>query len=544
MAISPVLTISTSPWGLTMRSKASILSAEPVTSIVIVRRATSTILARKISANWMISARFSTAEETLNSAISRATVSSGSMSRIFRTLTSLCSCLVTWSIGWTAPSTVRVIRETSGSSVGPTASVSMLKPRRLNRPAIRARTPGRFSTRIERTCLRPVSSPAAASRSSSLIRSGVPASISAHHVPGGCAGRDHRVAVLFLGDANVEEDRALGGERLAHRPLDLVLVVDHHSPAAEGLGQLRPAGAWAHLHRGVAPVPEELLPLTDHAEVAVVHQEDLDRDLVADGGGELLAGHDQAAVTCEAHNRVLRLGDLGADRRREAEAHGAEPARVDPAARLGEVVVLRAPHLVLADVGGDDRVATGRRVHRLDHPLRLDLVVLGVLVAERVLLLPGMDLLPPGVEPTAVGLDRAVLLGQLGQDLLGVSDDRDVRRDVLRDLGRIDVDVDELGARGELGELARDPIVEAGADVDDQIGIVHRVVGGPRAVHPEHAEPLLMAGGEAAQSHQRAGDGEVVGGAELAQLLGGVAVDHAAARVDYGPLGVGESLGG
>src|SRR5215217_4223975 len=189
------------------------------------------------------------------------------MSRILITLTSLWSCLVTWSIGWTAPSTVRVIRETSGSSVGPTASVSMLKPRRLNSPAIRARTPGRFSTRIERTCLRPVSAPAAASRSSSLIRSGVPASISANHVPGGGAGGNHRVAVLLLGDAHVEEHRAVGGERLAHRSLDLVLVVDHHPLEAEGLGQLRPIGARAHLDRGVAPVPEELLPLTDHAEV-------------------------------------------------------------------------------------------------------------------------------------------------------------------------------------------------------------------------------------------------------------------------------------
>ena len=82
-----------------------------MTSIVIVRRETSTIFARKISANWMISARFSTAAETLNSAISRATVSSGSMSRILSTLTSLWSCLVTWSIGWTAPSRVSVIRE-------------------------------------------------------------------------------------------------------------------------------------------------------------------------------------------------------------------------------------------------------------------------------------------------------------------------------------------------------------------------------------------------------------------------------------------------
>jgi len=39
-----------------------------------------------------------------------------------------------------------VIREISACSVGPTASDSMLKPRRLNRPAIRARTPGLFST--------------------------------------------------------------------------------------------------------------------------------------------------------------------------------------------------------------------------------------------------------------------------------------------------------------------------------------------------------------------------------------------------------------
>ena len=31
----------------------------------------------------------------------------------------------------------------------------MLKPRRLNRPAMRASTPGLFSVVIERTCLRP-----------------------------------------------------------------------------------------------------------------------------------------------------------------------------------------------------------------------------------------------------------------------------------------------------------------------------------------------------------------------------------------------------
>src|SRR5689334_18628607 len=195
----------------------------------------------------MISARFSTAEETLNSAISRATVSSGSMSRIFSTLTSLWSCFITWSIGCTAPSRVRVIREIVGSSVGPTARVSMLKPRREKSPATRARTPGLFSTRIERMCLRPVSWPGRC-RSSSLTVWGVPASIRsprsfAHltlarrldHVAGGAARRDHRVAVLFLGDADVQQDRALGLERGDHLLLEVGGVLAAHPFGAERL---------------------------------------------------------------------------------------------------------------------------------------------------------------------------------------------------------------------------------------------------------------------------------------------------------------------
>jgi len=90
-----VRTISISPCGRIIRSNASILSALPVTSMLSERRETSTILARKISANCMISARLSIGAETLNRAISRAIVSPGSMSLILITLTSLWSCLVT-----------------------------------------------------------------------------------------------------------------------------------------------------------------------------------------------------------------------------------------------------------------------------------------------------------------------------------------------------------------------------------------------------------------------------------------------------------------
>src|SRR3954447_4800506 len=47
-------------------------------------------------------------------------------------------------------STRMVIRLRLGSWVGPTASESMLKPRRANSPAQRVSTPGRFSTSTER----------------------------------------------------------------------------------------------------------------------------------------------------------------------------------------------------------------------------------------------------------------------------------------------------------------------------------------------------------------------------------------------------------
>ena len=73
--------------------------------------------------------------------------------------------------------------------------------------------------------------------------------------------------------------------------------------------------------------------------------------------------------------------------------------------------------------------------------------------------------------------------------------------------------------RRELGELAGDPVVEAGADRDDQVGVVHRLVGGDGAVHAEHAEPLVVGGREGTEAHQGRGDREAVGGGELAQLL-------------------------
>ncbi len=84
---------------------------------------------------------------------SRLTEPGPSSSTILITSTSLLSCLVTCSSGDSSTLTTIVIRDISSCSVGPTASDSMLKPRRLKSPAMRASTPGLFSTRTESVCV-------------------------------------------------------------------------------------------------------------------------------------------------------------------------------------------------------------------------------------------------------------------------------------------------------------------------------------------------------------------------------------------------------
>jgi hypothetical protein len=133
--------------------------------------------------------------------------------------------------------------------------------------------------------------------------------------------------------------------------------------------------------------------------------------------------------------------------------------------------------------------------------------------------------------------------------LVGVADDRDVGGHVLGDLRRVDVDVDELRPRRELRELARDAIVEAGSHGADQVGLVHRVVRGAGAVHPQHPQPLRVRLAvhprrKRSKRHQGARHREAVGRSELHQLHGAVGVDNPASGVDHGPLRRRERLGG
>ena len=108
----------------------------------------------------------------------------------------------------------------------------------------------------------------------------------------------------------------------------------------------------------------------------------------------------------------------------------------------------------------------------------------------------------------------------------------------LVDLRGVDVDVDLARARGEGVEPAGDAIVEARADVHHHVAIVHRHVGFIRAVHAEHAHPVVAGGRVGAEPHERRRDGEARRCHQFAQQLArlGPGIDDAAARIEDRPL--------
>ena len=97
-------------------------------------------------------------------------------------------------------------------------------------------------------------------------------------------------------------------------------------------------------------------------------------------------------------------------------------------------------------------------------------------------------------------------LQKLIQHVGDVADDRHVDLDALGDRRRVDVDVDDLArVLREVRRVADHAVVEARADREQHVAVLHRHVGFVGAVHAEHAEELRVGRRVGAQAHQRVG---------------------------------------
>ena len=100
-----------------------------------------------------------------------------------------------------------------------------------------------------------------------------------------------------------------------------------------------------------------------------------------------------------------------------------------------------------------------------------------------------------------------------------------------------------MASGANVGDLAGDAVVEAGAEGDQQVALLHRRDRGGVAVHAGHAEAQRVVVGERAAGHQRGDDVDVGQLGQLAQRLGGARLEDAAAGVDHRALGGEDQLG-
>src|SRR5579859_230047 len=349
MAMRPVRAISRTPNGRRTSSRPSILSTVPETSRISDSGATSMTRARNTFMSSIRCGRDCWSAETLMSARSRSREGRSEIFSARRTSTSFSRLA---SRRWAPFSSVwatMVMRAISSLSVGPTVRESMLMARRRAREATRLRTPGLFSTYATSVCM--LSSLLMVRMGSWLgCRFNQRGTRAANHFVERGACRNHRIDRIFLLDAEVDQNGFRGFARGANGGEHIRARGDTFAANAEGVGQCREIGRNERCG-DVALIVEKFLPLADHAKIAVVDDGDLDVDFFLNDGGQLAHGHLEAAVTNDDPDFGVRLGEFGADGRRQRETHGAQTAGSNERARLVVMVILRFPHLVLADVG-------------------------------------------------------------------------------------------------------------------------------------------------------------------------------------------------
>ena len=88
----------------------------------------------------------------------------------------------------------------------------------------------------------------------------------------------------------------------------------------------------------------------------IVEDKHDDGNIGTDSRCHLIHIHMEASIPRNQNNRTVRIGNLGTDRRSHTIAHRPQTAGTDPAARTGKLIILCHDHLMLSDIGNDNRI--------------------------------------------------------------------------------------------------------------------------------------------------------------------------------------------
>ncbi len=176
------------------------------------------------------------------------------------------------------------------------------------------------------------------------------------------------------------------------------------------------------------------------------------------------------------------------------------------------VVILRLPHLVLANVGDHDGFAARFFPEIVDDVRGVEMPIVGqaLNILNCRVAFEFADVAKP---VTAFPVFQA--REKLFEHLARIADESSVHFHVLVDLGAVDLDVNLAGFLGVGAQIAGDTVVKAHADGDEQVSFLNGVIDPGLAVHPHHAEVKGIAGWEAADAEQGHSHGQIAGVYEL-----------------------------
>ena len=199
-------------------------------------------------------------------------------------------------------------------------------------------------------------------------------------------------------------------------------------------------------------------------------------------------------------------------------------------------VVLRAPKLVLTNVGCDDGILRGLLRNRAEQLVRMDnaLIVLRHIVE---LCLPFGNLRAPCVVLCLLDIRH-----NLFEEGLRIGNNSIVNADVLIDLRVVNVNVDNLRRRCKTLGVGRNAVGEAGADADQQVTALNRPCGRNRTVHADHAEAERLGIRDAADGHHGVRRRNIRLALQLQQHVACVRGFNTAAVIDHRTLGGGNHI--
>ena len=221
------------------------------------------------------------------------------------------------------------------------------------------------------------------------------------------------------------------------------------------------------------------------------------RNLISGKSRNLIHVHTEAAVARDIDYGFLRPSHLRAHSSSEAKAHGAQSSGSQKFPRFFVDIILRRPHLMLADIRGNHRIPLGHTVKFL-HNRRTGQAVF---MFHRITFLQSADLL----KPFRIFLRLQTFIQTL-QSLFQIPDHACVHNDVFVDLRRVNIKLQDLCILCKPAGISCHPVREAGAKNDQQITFCHAQIGSFRSMHTQHSRIQRIIPREHAFSHQAVAD--------------------------------------